>query len=708
MLVRPCLAVAAALALPAQATIIEITGQRVSSLPTYIPATVEGITGTEVAEKINASDSEDALKYFPSLLVRKRYAGDYNHAVLSSRASGTGNSARSLVYADGILLSNLLGNGAAFAPRWGLVAPEEIERVDVLYGPFSAAYPGNAVGAVVDLQTRMPRRFEVHAKASGFVQPFALYGTRDTYSGWQSSVALGDRAGAWAWWLQLGRQDSESQPMTFTSQATPIDGAAAAQDRFGNTVYITGAGTIVRTVQDQAKLKLAWDILPTLRASALLADWRNDASAASQSYLTGTTTASQADGLAHRMAGLTLQSRSGGVFDWSLAASRTAYRRDLQRVPTSGGAGRSTDLAGTGWTTLAAKALWRPAPAHRVDLGAQHDRHRWRQRIDATTEWQAGAAGAPVSSFRGDTVLSALYAQDTWAMAPDWTAVLGARLEHWAADNGAKTTGAAAPVVFEDRRARWVSPKAALGWQLADDWALKLATGRAIRVPTVGELFQGNAGSEAVTNPALRPERSWTTEFSAEWGTDRRRLRATLFHEDTRDALYAQAIAGTTPIVSSVQNIDRMRTLGLEFAAQAQGLVWAALDLQASVTWADSEIVANDSYVAVPGDTIGRQQPRVPRWRASLLTSWRFTPALTASLGVRHGSRQYGSLNNADSNGFAYQGFSSFLSSDARLHWKLDRQWSLAFGIDNLNNQQYWNFHPYPQRTYSAEARFDL
>ena len=96
--------------------------------------------------------------------MRKRYIGDYDHAVLASRASGTGNSARSLVYADGILLSNLLGNGATFTPRWGLVTPEEIERVDVLYGPFSAAYPGNSVGAVVDYVTRMPDAFEAHAK----------------------------------------------------------------------------------------------------------------------------------------------------------------------------------------------------------------------------------------------------------------------------------------------------------------------------------------------------------------------------------------------------------------------------------------------------------------------------------------------------------------------------------------------------------------
>ena len=109
-------------------------------MPTQIPTTTEGVTREFIERSVNATDSEDALKYFPSLLVRKRYIGDYDHAVLASRASGTGNSARSLVYADGMLLSNLLGNGASFTPRWGLVTPEEIARVDVLYGPFSAAF----------------------------------------------------------------------------------------------------------------------------------------------------------------------------------------------------------------------------------------------------------------------------------------------------------------------------------------------------------------------------------------------------------------------------------------------------------------------------------------------------------------------------------------------------------------------------------------
>ena len=88
---------------------ITVTGGRPTSLPAQIPTTIEGTTHAQIVETVNATDSEDALKYLPSLVVRKRYIGDFNHAVLATRASGTGNSARSMIYADGIMLSNPLG-----------------------------------------------------------------------------------------------------------------------------------------------------------------------------------------------------------------------------------------------------------------------------------------------------------------------------------------------------------------------------------------------------------------------------------------------------------------------------------------------------------------------------------------------------------------------------------------------------------------------
>ena len=95
-------------------------------------------------------------------------------------------------------------------------------------------------------------------------------------------------------------------------------------------------------------------------------------------------------------------------------------------------------------------------------------------------------------------------------------------------------------------------------------------------------------------------------------------------------------------------------------------------------------------------------------WRATLLGSYRFDERWSASLGARYSGPQFRTLNNADVNGYTYQGVSRFFTVDARVRWQIDRQWSAAVGIDNLNNDHYWNFHPYPQRSYRAEMSFDL
>ena len=139
------------------------------------PSPQAQVTAEQMRE-INVINVEDALKYAPSLHVRKRYIGDRN-SIISARTNGTQQSARSLVYADGLLLSNLLGNSFGFPPRWNIVGAEEIESMEVLYGPFSALLPGNSAGATILMTTRRPSVFEAHARAQVFSQHFKLYGS---------------------------------------------------------------------------------------------------------------------------------------------------------------------------------------------------------------------------------------------------------------------------------------------------------------------------------------------------------------------------------------------------------------------------------------------------------------------------------------------------------------------------------------------------
>ena len=119
-------------------------------------------------------------------------------------------------------------------------------------------------------------------------------------------------------------------------------------------------------------------------------------------------------------------------------------------------------------------------------------------------------------------------------------------------------------------------------------------------------------------------------------------------------------------------------------------------------------IKENAGFVATPGDTIGKRQPNIPKWRATGLASYRVDERWSAAFGARYSGAQYRTLNNADINGRTYQGVSKYFTTDVRLVYRVDKQWTAAVGIDNLNNYQYWNFHNYPQRSYHAELTFDL
>ncbi|MDB5792999.1 MAG: TonB-dependent receptor [Massilia sp.] len=244
-------------------------------------------------------------------------------------------------------------------------------------------------------------------------------------------------------------------------------------------------------------------------------------------------------------------------------------------------------------------------------------------------------------------------------------------------------------------------------WQATPDWVLKASLGRAVRMPTVSELYQGGVNGAGVlinNDPHLAPERSWTGELSAERKFETGALRLTSFGERTRDALYSQTNVLVTPNVTNVQNVGRIDTKGVELAYGALDVAWPGLDLNASLTWTDSTIKQNDRFPA----SIGKRQPRIPEWRATGVASYRINDRLALTLAARYSGKQFSTLDNSDPNGFAYQGASRYFTTDLRATYRLNARWSVALGIDNLNNYRYWNFHPYPQRTWLAELKYDL
>ncbi len=708
-----------------------------------LPAVSEGVTAEEMMASVNVVNTEDAVKYLPSLQIRKRYIGDRN-SIVASRSSGTLVSARSLVYADGLLLSNLLGNSYNFPPRWSLVSPEEIERIDVIYGPYAAAYPGNSMGATILMTTRLPEKFEAHARVQGFWQNFRLYGTDSDYNGFQTNASLGNRHDDLAWFASFNHLDSHGQPMTFatlpaaTSGAggTPVTGAYRDTDPNGAPRVVLGATGIDHSVQDNFKVKFAYDFSPTLRAAYTLGYWRNDSDVSVQSYLrdaAGNPVYSgnvNIDGFKYTLAanafqpskrteenwlhGLTLKTRSDNGWNWEAVASWYGVGTDEQRSPSAalpgaqgGGAGQIALNDGTGWRTLDLKADWRPGldkGRHEASFGYHYDRYTLDSRVFNTANWLSGGTTTRVKAFAGDTETQALFVQDAWRFAPDWKLTLGGRYERWRAFGGA-ISNSSTTLAYDARTEGFFSPKASLAWQSTSDWLLRASLGRAYRMPTVSELFQGSISAGAIVNndPNLKPEKALSGELSAERNLGNGLLRLTLFQDDASDALYSQTNMTVFPTVTNIQNIDRIRTRGVEAAFQGKDIGLRGLDLSGSITYANSEILKNDKFPA----SVGMQQPRVPDWRASAAATWHQGDLLSYTLAARYSGRQYGTPDNTDGYPNTYGGTSRFFVVDARVNYRLAKQFTASAGVDNLNNCKYYAYHPYPQRTFHAEVKFD-
>jgi iron complex outermembrane receptor protein len=713
-----------------------------------LPQTVESITAERIEQTVNLIDSEDAVKYMPSLSLRKRNAGD-NQTVLASRVWGLNSSARTLIYADDILLSALIGNNnTSGTPRWGMIAPEEIKRVDFLYGPFAAAYPGNSMGGVLNFTARMPDKFEATVRQSESFQPFSFYNTKDTYRTDQTGASVGNRWGDLSAFVSFNFQNSFSQPLTWvtTTSGPPVGttGTILQPNRTGGVGNVLGAAGLLHTEQTNAKGKFALDITPWLRATYTVGFWNNDQQSRVQTYLrdaAGNPTYAGQSGFATGYSNQTqqnlanavsLKSDTRGVYDFDLVLTRYDYLKDILRNPytvTTGtgftDVGKITRMDGTNWTTFDARGIWRPTGpggAHEVSFGYHADEYVLNNPTYRTTSWNTGPDATNQLYARGDgkTQTQALWLQDAWRFAPRWKLTLGGRWETWKAFDGFNlntsqnsTTGAitgTSAVNQPTLKANRFSPKASLAFEPSKEWLLTGSFGVANRFPTVTELYQNITVNNVVffPNPNLKPETSLVTEIAAERRFADGKVRLSLFQENTHDMLISQTgtLAGTNTPTAFVTNVDLVRNRGVELAWQKDNVLVRRLELFGSVTYVDSRTLSDSTFVSTIGTTAtGKRVPNVPMWRATFGGTYRPNDNWSWTLVGRYQSKIYATLDNIDNVQNVYQAFDPYLVFDTRVQLKLDERGSLAFGIDNLTNEKYHLFHAFPQRTYVVQGR---
>ncbi len=712
-----------------------------------LPATVETVTPTQF-QNWNVVNTEDVLQYMPNLAVRKRFIGDLN-SIIAVRGTSNSQSARGLVYADGMLLSNLLGNSYSFPPEWSMVSPDEIQQVSVIYGPFSAAYPGNSLGATVLITTRMPTHFQVDADIKGFTQHFNLFGVNGNFNGSETSASIGDRIGKFAYLLDVNHLENTSQPLQLGTLAKsntpakaadiPVTGAYFYNNQTNAPTAVLGVNGegVEHSINDQFKLKMQYDFTPTLQGGFTLGYWHHSYNSQTSTFLHdangnpiysgnvnigGYEYAIPAAEFApssgyseSRLYGVTLKTRNATGWNAEAIASYYDIGSSVARTANSGGSGNGpgsiTFGNGTGWKTLDLKASYTPATPeagranHALIFGYHYDNYFLDNTTYNTLNWQDGTGSTFANAFAGKTQTQALYAQDAWRFLPRWKLVYGVRYEDWQAYDGSQAI-AGARVPYSDVSDQHFSPKASLSFDLTDDLKLRASIGRAYRFPTVSELFQGqiNGFSIVNNNPNLKPENDLSKELTAEWAHWNGLFRFTLFQDDVKNTIFSQTDTTVVPNVTNFQNIGEVRSRGVETSYEGSDVLVRGLDLMTSVAYTQSKILANAQNPA----SVGKYFYRIPLWRADLVASYHLDGRSTVTAGMHYSGRQYNTLTNTDTNPDVFGGTSSYTVADVKYTFKPSKLSEIGIGIDNLFDARYFVYHPYPGRTFYVEGKLRM
>lgn len=704
------------------------------------PTTV--ITELE-AEGINATTVEDFIKYEPGMVVRKRYIGDAN-GVVGMRGSNMFQTTRTMVFADGLPLHYFLQTQYSGSPRWSLVAPDETKSMEVVYGPFSAEYSGNAMGGVVNIETRLPQEREFHAEAGMFAQSFQHLGADDTYTGHREFVSYGDRFDMASLYLFHNHLQNDSQPQSYRydSVSTPVGGettvtgAIKGKDSKGNDVIYYADSGAEDVSTDLTKLKMGYEFGEWLGKLTLayegrtrdtnptnyLRDSSDNPVWTGEGIIGGDAFTIKSSNFAVSQQDRQTQLIGGGLegplanSDWILNADFSYFDilKDQTLSSTKNPADPAYTTSGTvkeyddtGWKTLDVKARNKQLGSNgdmNLVLGYHYDTYSLNIHDYNSSNYQTAEKTSRKQSTGGETETQAVFAQWGWDLAPQWDVALGARYERWNMANGYYYKYSGDMENYAGRTENGFSPKFSLGYLTDNQWQLRYAVARAYRFPIVEELYKNEEKIDgtSIADEHLKPEVGLHHNLMAERDIENGFLRVNLYHEVVKDVIFNQTDVAAS--VSTFLPVDEVTTTGLEFVLQQYGVAASDLDLRFNAALTDSEITHNSADPSVEGKVF----PRMPRLRAGMLATYHVDAQWDSSVGLRYASNSYGQLDNSDTESQVYGAQDSFLFIDLKANYQINDDAKIAFGVDNVTDEVAFVAHPWSQRTFHVQGSIDF
>lgn len=705
---------------------VTVTATRTKQDVDKAPASTTVVTQEEMQRK-HAPTLDEALRNEVGVHVLKFRGPVDNHTTTIMR--GFQGQQRTLLMLDGIPLNSAITGSVP----WSELPVDEIERVEVVRGPYSALYGGYALGGVINSIVATPQKETARARAG-----YGTFGTSNYHLQYGNRI-LSDRLSfivGFDRWQTDGYVVSTIERPRGTTPVSggeiPVTGYRETRDVTGQqTLYTVGDGGRQKFDRDSFIGKISFDPTPysNLSLIAQYGEWSLD-QPTYNTYLRNSAgvpvTSGNLDIEGNRVtlsesnffpitrkneAGMYALKYSIDISPAITFKANLGYSKQFNRETEFRALPAALGLGSSRWTTrdrdsdaIHAEVLgnFQLGERNLLTAGLLYQTADGKQKIPVIFDRRVPEVIGLASASGGKQETQAIYIQDQLKVLDNLNLFLGARYDRWSNTDGFQELGPNPRTRFSDRSQTSFNPKLSVVYSPLADTTLRASAATAFRPPTLDELYvnSSHGTTQTIGNPNLKPEKvtSWEVGIVQYFPTATR-VGATYYNNTLKDLIYRRATTppGAPLTIQVLENAAEGETKGIEFDVLQR--ITPYLNLVANATWLDATITSSPNRPELAGKTI----PQIPKHIYNIGIDLN-AKDYKGSLMLRRVGDAFSRDDNTDVARGVRGGIDPYTTLDAKAVYAGWQKVSLSLSVMNILDKRYFqSFGQMPGRSVFGE-----
>ncbi len=622
---------------------------------------------------------------------------------------------------------------------WNQIPIDDIERIEVIKGPYSALYGGwNALGGVVNLVTKMPEKRRLYLRT--FYGTDRLRGVTVTYGNkFFDKLSL---------YVSYNWEETKGYVTDYILKSAsdgagkiPVIGYEKTTDSRGNIKYLIGdkGDYIIRNWSILAKLRLylPHDSKLTLTFNPYRYWEHYDRP---HTYLRNAITGKPVwegnitfnDGgpknITLRAKDFITRSLPRRLYRYALDYEipfspkntlRLSYELNDERwerrfgpyldkeATFSGGPGKyQRNPKSMSWRIRAEWSLKEICGFNNLTLGTEYYEEKGGRKRWQISDWKdEDTKVGVISESWGRNRIASFFAQDEITPLQSLTIYLGGRVDYWRIFNRwhwDKYTGYhPAP----DREQSYFSPKFSIKYKPFNITTLRFSFAKSFSAPMLHDLVGGySKGPHHVRlpSPHLKPEKvtSWEVGADQEIRLYGKKilLTCTYFEHHIYDLRYKKSWTQGGITYEVFENADKGRIRGIEFGIESQ--ITSFLKAYLNGTYQDAKITKNELKV----ETEGKRITDVPQKMVNFGLLAYYGP-FKGSISGHYVGKVYHDELNRDRENDVYGSYDPYFVLDAKVSYEW-KGLEFSFAVDNLLDEDYYQSWKAPGRYFIGQIAY--